>query len=69
MFLFDRSFLTSLVDGRKTLSVAHFQFVRFPLIIHFSSQYVMFCVILNTVGEEIFATTFVNILGKVSIVY
>lgn len=31
-----------------------------------SSQYVLFCIILNTVGEEMFATTFVNVLAKVT---
>lgn len=31
-----------------------------------SSQYVLFCIILNTVGEEMFATTFVNVLAKVN---
>ncbi|KNB46404.1 transporter, major facilitor subfamily protein [Blastocystis sp. subtype 4] len=36
------------------------------LLISNFSQYVIFCVILNTIGEEMFATTFVNILGKIS---
>lgn len=31
-----------------------------------SMWYILFCVLLNTVGEEMFATTFVNILAKVS---
>ena len=32
-----------------------------------SYQYILFCVCCNTIGEEIFATTFVNVLSQVSL--
>ncbi|KAK8822411.1 hypothetical protein WA577_005574 [Blastocystis sp. JDR] len=38
----------------------------FQLFVHSFPQYVLFCVCCNTIGEEIFATTFVNVLSQIS---
>ena len=55
-----------LLMGGKLCQLVISNLFVFLLVLMSSSQYVVFCVILNTIGEEMFATTFVNILGKVT---
>ena len=54
--------------GGKLCQMLISNLYNFHTFFYHSSQYVMLCVILNTVGEEMLATTFVNVLGKVFVV-
>ena len=58
--------LTLLTAGKLFQLFVHSLFGSF-FAITFSPQYVLFCVCCNTIGEEIFATTFVNVLSQVAV--
>ncbi|KAM7457378.1 hypothetical protein BLSTO_01866 [Blastocystis sp. subtype 1] len=57
--------LTLLTAGKFFQLFVHSLFGSF-FAITLSPQYVLFCVCCNTIGEEIFATTFVNVLSQIS---
>ena len=58
--------LTLLTAGKFFQLFVHSLFGSF-FAITLSPQYVLFCVCCNTIGEEIFATTFVNVLSQVAV--
>lgn len=56
------------IDGGKSIPDDYSKLVFYCLSeLIYSTYYIIFCVVLNTVGEEVFATSFVNLLAKVSI--